>query len=63
MRQDSFQPQGVPGPGAVFLERIYLRYDILDCRDLDEAIDWAEKIPTASAGGVGSIEIRPMRFQ
>jgi hypothetical protein len=35
----------------------------LDRAGLDEAIDWAEKIPTACVGGVGSIEVRPMRFQ
>lgn len=30
---------------------------LLDCADLDEAIHWAEKIPTAQ---YGSIEIRPL---
>ena len=32
-------------------------YFVLDCKDLDEAIRWAEKIPTAK---YGSIEIRPL---
>jgi hypothetical protein len=32
-------------------------YFLLDCEDLDEAIRWAEKIPTAK---YGSIEIRPL---
>lgn len=32
-------------------------YFVLDCKDLDEAIRWAEKIPTAQ---YGSIEIRPL---
>jgi hypothetical protein len=32
-------------------------YFVLDCEDLDEAIKWAEKIPTAQ---YGSIEIRPL---
>ncbi len=32
-------------------------YYLLDCKDLDEAISWAEKIPTAK---YGSIEIRPL---
>ena len=32
-------------------------YFVLDCKDLDEAIGWAEKIPTAQ---FGSIEIRPL---
>jgi hypothetical protein len=30
---------------------------LVDCQDLDEAIRWAEKIPTAK---YGSIEIRPL---
>jgi hypothetical protein len=32
-------------------------YFLVDCKDLDEAIRWAEKIPTAK---YGSIEIRPL---
>ena len=32
-------------------------YFLVDCKDLDEAIHWAEKIPTAK---YGSIEIRPL---
>jgi len=32
-------------------------YFLLDCNDLDEAIRWAEKIPTVK---YGSIEIRPL---
>ena len=32
-------------------------YFLLDCEDLDEAIRWAEKVPTAQ---YGSIEIRPL---
>lgn len=32
-------------------------YFLLECQDLDEAIHWAEKIPTAK---YGSIEIRPL---
>lgn len=32
-------------------------YFLVDCKDLDEAIGWAEKIPTAQ---YGSIEIRPL---
>ena len=31
-------------------------YFLVDCKDLDEAIRWAERIPTAK---YGSIEIRP----
>jgi hypothetical protein len=32
-------------------------YSLLDCKDLDEAIRWAEKIPTAK---YGSVEICPL---
>ncbi len=32
-------------------------YYILDCKDLDEAIGWAAKIPIAK---YGSIEVRPL---
>ena len=36
-------------------------YYILECQDLDEALDWAAKIPTGCAGGAGCVEIRPVR--
>jgi hypothetical protein len=36
-------------------------YYILECQDLDEALDWAAKIPTGCAGGAGCVEIRPLR--
>jgi hypothetical protein len=32
-------------------------YSLIECENLDEAIRWAEKIPTAK---LGSIEIRPL---
>jgi hypothetical protein len=32
-------------------------YFVLDCQNLDEALHWAEKIPTAK---YGSIEVRPL---
>ena len=35
-------------------------YYILECPNLDEAIEWAAKIPTSCKGGAGCIEIRPM---
>jgi len=38
-------------------------YYIIDCKNLDEAIEWAAKIPTACQGQEGCIEIRPMRWQ
>ena len=47
------------GPFAETKEQL-AGYYILDCENLDEAIVWAEKIPTACKGGEGCIEIRPM---
>jgi hypothetical protein len=32
-------------------------YYLLDCKDLDEALRWAAKIPTAQ---YGSVEVRPL---
>jgi hypothetical protein len=43
------------GPFAETREQIGGFY-LLDCRDLDEAVEWAKKIPAAYDG---SIEIRP----
>ena len=50
----------VDGPFAETKEQL-AGYYILDCKDLDEAIGWASKIPLACTGGQGSIEIRPIR--
>ena len=36
-------------------------YYILDCRDLDEALEWAARIPTSCQGADGHIEVRPIR--
>lgn len=47
------------GPFAETKEQL-AGYYILECKDLDEAIEWAAKIPTACKGGEGCIEIRPM---
>ena len=47
------------GPFAETKEQL-AGYYILDCENLDEALEWAEKIPTACKGGEGCIEIRPM---
>jgi len=35
-------------------------YFLLDCKDLDEALSWAAKIPSAQ---YGSIEVRPLWSQ
>lgn len=44
------------GPFAETKEQIGGFY-VIDCKDLDEAIEWAAKTPTAQRG---SIEIRPI---
>ena len=44
------------GPFAETHEQL-AGYYVLDCKDLDEAIRWAQKIPTAA---YGSIEVRPL---
>ncbi len=48
------------GPFAESKEQL-AGYYLLDCRNLDEAIEWAAKIPTACLGGSGCVEIRPLR--
>jgi hypothetical protein len=48
------------GPFAETKEQL-AGYYILDCQDLDEALEWAAKIPTACRGSAGYIEVRPIR--
>lgn len=48
------------GPFAETKEQL-AGYYILECKDLDEAIAWAARIPTGCGGGEGCIEIRPIR--
>jgi len=50
------------GPFAETKEHL-AGYYIIDCQNLDEAIEWAAKIPTECQGRAGCIEIRPMRWQ
>jgi hypothetical protein len=47
------------GPFAETKEHL-AGYYIIECENLDEAIEWAAKIPTACRGAKGCIEIRPM---
>jgi hypothetical protein len=48
------------GPFAETKEQL-AGYYILECKDLDEAIQWAARIPTGCGGHYGCIEIRPFR--
>lgn len=50
----------IDGPFAETKEQL-AGYYIIECENLDEAIEWAAKIPTECQGGSGCIEIRPMR--
>jgi hypothetical protein len=50
------------GPFAETKEHL-AGYYIIDCENLDQAIEWAAKIPTECQGDAGCIEIRPMRWQ
>lgn len=59
VRIEAGKPLITDGPFAETKEQL-AGYYLLDCRDLDEAIGWAAKIPAACKGGEGCIEIRPV---
>jgi hypothetical protein len=59
MRKQDGKPMITDGPFAETKEQL-AGYYILDCKDLDEAISWAAKIPTACKGDDGCVEIRPI---
>lgn len=52
-------PTVTDGPFAETKEQL-AGYYILECKDLDEAISWAARIPTGCGGQQGCIEIRPL---
>lgn len=59
VRMDGGKRIVTDGPFAETKEQL-AGYYILDCKDLDEAIEWAAKIPSGCKGAAGCIEIRPM---
>jgi hypothetical protein len=59
IRRGRGRPIVTDGPFAETKEQL-AGYYIIECRDLDEAIEWARKIPTACRGGDGCVEIRPI---
>jgi len=59
IRFSNGRPKTVDGPFAETKEQLAGFY-ILECRDLDEAIAWAKRIPTSCKGDSGCIEIRPV---
>jgi hypothetical protein len=60
VRYENGKPLVTDGPFAETKEQLG-GYYIIDCKNLDEAISWASKIPTHCGGMRGSIEIRPIR--
>lgn len=48
------------GPFAETKEQL-AGYYILDCRDLDEAVEWAAKIPASRQDAPVYVEVRPLR--
>lgn len=60
VRLQNGTPIVTDGPFAETKEQL-AGYYILDCKDLDEAVVWAAKIPTACGGLQGCIEIRPLQ--
>jgi len=59
VRVQNGAPIVTDGPFAETKEQL-AGYYILDCKNLDEAIGWAAKIPTGCGGQQGCIEIRPL---
>jgi hypothetical protein len=47
------------GPFAETKEQLAGFY-IMECADLDEAVAWAQRMPTGCKGAPGCIEIRPV---
>ena len=62
VRMRDGKPMVLDGPFAETKEHL-AGYYIMDCENLDEAIEWASRMPTSCYGGGGCIEIRPLRFQ
>src|SRR5689334_12671627 len=59
IRNDGGKPLVLDGPFAETKEQL-AGYYIIDCENLDEAIEWAKKIPSSCKGGEGCVEIRPI---
>lgn len=59
VRMHDGKPIVTDGPFAETKEQLG-GYYILDCADLDEALEWAAKIPTGCGGATGSVEVRPI---
>ena len=53
-------PLVIDGPFAETKEQL-LGFYVLDCADLDEAVEWAKELEKANPG-VGAYEVRPVRL-
>lgn len=60
VRLQNGAPVITDGPFAETKEQL-AGYYILNCENLDEAIEWAKKIPTGCGGLQGCVEVRPLR--
>jgi hypothetical protein len=60
VRVDGGKVTVMDGPFAETKEQL-AGYYILECENLDEALEWAARIPTSCGGGNGCIEVRPIR--
>jgi hypothetical protein len=60
VRAKDGRPLIIDGPYAETKEQL-AGYYMLECRDLDDAIEWAKKIPWTCQDGDGCVEIRPVR--
>ncbi|HUK53534.1 MAG TPA: YciI family protein [Candidatus Binatia bacterium] len=60
VRMENGKAMVTDGPFAETKEQL-AGYYILECADLDEAIAWASKIPSACGGASGCIEVRPVQ--
>lgn len=60
VRAQNGKVMAIDGPFAETKEQL-AGYYILECKDLNEAVAWAAKIPTACGGGSGCVEVRPLR--
>ncbi len=59
VRYDNGVALTLDGPFAETKEQLAGFY-ILECAGLDEAIEWAKRMPTLCKGAAGGIEIRPV---
>jgi hypothetical protein len=59
VRVSDGKPLTTDGPFAETKEQL-AGYYIIECADLDEAIEWAQRIPSGCKGASGCIEIRPV---